>query len=123
MRELYSHADPVLALVFVERLADDMCDPDNPIEVRSLGRTLRRWKDQIAAWHRSHVSNGPTEAPRVRVHELSQLSDEVTALRGRTELGTARDDHTPVKSEAPVIRSGRAVRCPGTSGSLPRRAG
>jgi transposase len=25
-------------------------------------RTLLRWKHQIAAWHHSHVSNGPTEA-------------------------------------------------------------
>jgi hypothetical protein len=33
-----------------------------PIEVRSLGRTLSRWRLQIAAWHTFHVSNGPTEA-------------------------------------------------------------
>ena len=43
---------------FVERLADDMTDTDNPIEVRSLDRTLRRWKYQIAAEcrRRSHGS-------------------------------------------------------------------
>jgi transposase len=35
---------------------------DNPVEVRSLGRTLTRWKQQITAWHGAHVSNGPTEA-------------------------------------------------------------
>ena len=35
---------------------------DNPIEMRSLGRTLRRWKHQIAAWHSAQVTNGPTEA-------------------------------------------------------------
>jgi transposase len=62
VRELYAHSDADLALSFVERLADDMCDSDNPIEVRSLGRTLRRWKHQIAAWHEAQVSNGPTEA-------------------------------------------------------------
>ena len=32
------------------------------LEVRSLGRTLLRWKHQIAAWHESHVTNAPTEA-------------------------------------------------------------
>lgn len=31
-------------------------------EVRSLGRTLQRWREEIVAWHRTHVSNGPTEA-------------------------------------------------------------
>jgi hypothetical protein len=31
-------------------------------EVRHLGRTITRWAAQIVAWHRSHVTNGPTEA-------------------------------------------------------------
>ena len=31
-------------------------------EVRRPGRTFTKWESQIAAWHRSHVSNGPTEA-------------------------------------------------------------
>ena len=35
----------------IEHLIVDMSDHDNPIEVRSLGRTLGRWKDQIVAWH------------------------------------------------------------------------
>ena len=33
-----------------------------PPEVRRLGRTIHKWRNQIVAWHRSHVSNGPTEA-------------------------------------------------------------
>ena len=62
VRELYGHNDSELALEFVDRLADDMIDAVQPIEVRSLGRTLSRWRLQIAAWHTFHVSNGPTEA-------------------------------------------------------------
>jgi hypothetical protein len=62
VRELYSHGDPELALQWVERLGADLGDTDYPTEARSLGRTLIRWKHQIAAWHQSHVSNGPTEA-------------------------------------------------------------
>jgi transposase len=62
VRELYTHANQALAVEWIERLILDMADGDNPIEVRSLGRTLRRWKDQIVAWHRAVVSNGPTEA-------------------------------------------------------------
>ncbi len=49
------------AVGFVERLGRDLQDRSCPIEVRSLGRTLLRWKDQIAAWHKAQVGQGPTE--------------------------------------------------------------
>ena len=62
VRSIYDHRDPDLALEFVDRLGHDLQDESCPIEVRSLGRTLTRWRDQIAAWHHAHVSNGPTEA-------------------------------------------------------------
>jgi transposase len=62
VRELYSHANERLAREWIDRLIIDMADSDNPIEVRSLGGTLKRWKEQILAWHRSQVTNGPTEA-------------------------------------------------------------
>jgi hypothetical protein len=62
VRYLYSHTDAELALIFVEPVGKDMKNVENPIKVRSLGRTLVRWKRQFAAWHRTHVSNGPTEA-------------------------------------------------------------
>jgi transposase len=62
VRELYSHADADVALAWVTQLGGDLQDPDCPIEARSLGRTLIRWRHEIAAWHHSHVSNGPTEA-------------------------------------------------------------
>ena len=59
---LYDHHDPALALAFVQRLGNDLQDPDLPEEARSLGRTLLRWKHRIAAWHEAHVTNAPTEA-------------------------------------------------------------
>ena len=62
VRELYSHANERLAREWIDRLIIDMADSDNPIEVRSLGGTLKRWKEPIVAWHRSQVTNGPTEA-------------------------------------------------------------
>ena len=34
---------------------------DCPPEVRQLGRTMRKWRTQIAAWHKAQVSNSPTE--------------------------------------------------------------
>ena len=62
VRELYGHADADLALEWVAQLGHDLQDRDYPVEARSLGRTLIRWKHEIAAWHRGHVTNGPTEA-------------------------------------------------------------
>ena len=93
VRELYVHDDAKLALRFVNRLAEDMVDPAQPIEVRSLGRTLGRWRLQIAAWHTWHVSNGPTrgdeqldqarEARSLRFHQVRQLPDQGPPLRGQ----------------------------------------
>jgi len=62
VRELYAHADAELALEWVTQLGRDLQDADYPVEARSLGRTLIRWRRQIAAWHEAHVTNGPTEA-------------------------------------------------------------
>ncbi|MEZ5383169.1 MAG: transposase [Microthrixaceae bacterium] len=61
MRDIYLTRDPDTALAWVVRLAADLQDEDPP-EIRQLGRTLQRWSHQIAAWHGSCVTNGPTEA-------------------------------------------------------------
>jgi transposase len=61
VRELYSHTDAKLALEWVDQLSADMRDASCPPEIRQLGRTLRRWRTQIAAWHEAQVTNGPTE--------------------------------------------------------------
>jgi transposase len=61
-RSIYEIADPDLAAEFVEQLGHDLQDESCPPEVSSLGRTIIRWLDQIIAWHRALVSNGPTEA-------------------------------------------------------------
>jgi transposase len=62
VRSIYDIDAPDLAEVFVARLGDDLQDDSCPPEVRQLGRTITRWRHQIAAWHRARVSNGPTEA-------------------------------------------------------------
>ena len=91
VRELDTHTDPTLALEWLERLLDDMADTDNPIEVRSLGRTLKRWKHQIVAWHTAHVtkrtyrsreqSDQAGEARRIRLQVFAELPDPIAALR------------------------------------------
>jgi transposase len=74
VRGLYDHHDPALALEFVQRLGNDLQDPELPEEARSLGRTLLRWKHQIAAWHEAHVSNGPTEAANNLIKRVKRVA-------------------------------------------------
>jgi transposase len=62
VRGIYDIADPDLADEFVTRLGQDLQDDDCPPEIQRLGRTITRWREQIAAWHQARVSNGPTEA-------------------------------------------------------------
>ncbi len=59
IRSIYDIDDPELAAEFVDQLTDDLHDESMPEELRSLGRTIARWRDQILAWHRARVSNGP----------------------------------------------------------------
>jgi Transposase len=53
--------DLLRGIEFVGRLGADLQDDSCPLEVRQLGRTITRWRHQMAAWHQARVSNGPTE--------------------------------------------------------------
>jgi transposase len=74
VRGLYDHDDATLALQFVQRLGNDLQDPELPEEAQSLGRTLLRWKHQIAAWHEAHVTNGPTEAANNLIKRVKRIA-------------------------------------------------
>ena len=73
IRGIYAIDDPTDAAEFVAELTDDLLDIDHPPEVRALGRTLRRWHDQIVAWHHSRVSNGPTEATNNLIKRIKRV--------------------------------------------------
>ena len=60
--------------MFVTRLGRDLQDDSCPPEINSLGRTLVRWKDQIVAWHRGHVTNGPTEAVNNLIKRVKRIA-------------------------------------------------
>ncbi len=104
IRSLYDHVNETLALEFIIQLGKDFTAAAPP-EVRSLGRTLLKWKHPMVAWHQAHVKNGPTEAiiiwSRLWFPVLSQLPDLSTSLRRQTQLVTTSDHHTPLKSEEP----------------------
>jgi hypothetical protein len=114
LRSIDGISDPETAAEFVTQLGHDLQDDDCPVEVHQLGRTILRWKDQIAAWHKARFTNAPTEAANnlikrvkriaFRLHQLRQLPREGAALRRPPELGPTRHGHTPLKSEEPVYR-------------------
>lgn len=80
IRSIYAIVDPDLAGEFVGQLIDDLTDGSMPVEVRSLGRTLRRWRHQIVAWHRARVSNGPTEAVNNLVKRVKRVAFGITNI-------------------------------------------
>jgi transposase len=73
IRSIYDIADPDLAAEFVAQLGVDLQDDDCPPEVQTLGRTLLRWIDQIVAWHRARVTNGPTEAMNNLIKRIKRI--------------------------------------------------
>jgi len=73
--------------------------------VRSLGRTLTRWRDQIVAWHRSHVSNGPTEAANNLIKRVNRAAFGFSSFRNfrvRALLYAGKPDWSLLETITPV---------------------
>ena len=81
VREIYTINDADTGAIFVARLAADLRDEGGSPEVRRLGRTFTKWQSQIAAWHRSHVSNGPTEAINNLIKRVKRTAFGMTRFR------------------------------------------
>jgi transposase len=62
VRQIYDHTNAAVAGAWVDDIGRDFTDASCPLEVRRLGRTIRRWRNQIVAWHTAQVTNGPTES-------------------------------------------------------------
>ncbi len=64
VRSLYdlADADAEVAAAFVTQLGHDLQDDSCPVEGRSLGRPILRWRKQISAWHQVRFTNASTEA-------------------------------------------------------------
>jgi transposase len=73
-REVYSPMDFDNALQFVTRLAADLQDDSCPPEIHQLGRTVNRWKAQIANWHKAHLTNGPTETMNGLIKRIKRVA-------------------------------------------------
>ena len=102
-RSIYEIGDAELAGEFVDQLGVDLQDQSCPHEVRSLGRTIVRWRDQIVAWlcvvREQRPNRGgqqldqADQAHRVRLPQVQPLPHPV-ALRRQAQLGPTRDGHT-----------------------------
>jgi transposase len=73
VRSIYQIPNATLAGEFVDQLGVDLQDDSCPPEVRSLGRTIVRWRNQIVAWHDALVSNGPTEAVNNLIKRIKRI--------------------------------------------------
>lgn len=59
---------------YLADLVESLLDRDTmPRELQQLGRTLRRWADEIVAWHAAQVSNGPTEAINSLIKRIKRV--------------------------------------------------
>ena len=112
LRDIYRIPDRELALETLDELSRDLRDETFSPELNKLGRTLRAWRAQIANWHRSRVTNGPTEA----ANNLAKLTKRVSlgnprlrplphtrpAVCRQTRLDPARHPHPTPKREEPL---------------------
>ena len=95
VREIYTIDDPLVAAEFVAQLGIDLQDDSCPPEVQRLGRTIVRWRDQIAAWHQARFTNGPTEAINNLVKRIKRVAfgtTNWTNYRTRALLYAGRPD-------------------------------
>ncbi len=73
VRDLYTlAADPDVAAEWLDGVIDD-CVQARPPELRSMARTLKRWRDQILNWHITGASNGPTEALNLLIKKIKRV--------------------------------------------------
>ncbi len=93
VRLIYRIPNRKLATETLDELSRDLRDEAFSPELNKLGRTLDRWKAQITNWHRSHVTNGPTEA-----------ANNLAKLIKRVSFGLTNFEHTQTVGALPSGR-------------------
>ena len=78
LRGIYQIPDRDLALEALDELSRDLRDETFSPELNKLGRTLNAWRAQITNWHRSRVTNGPTEAANNLAKLIKRVSFGIT---------------------------------------------
>ncbi|HET6918648.1 MAG TPA: ISL3 family transposase [Jiangellaceae bacterium] len=106
VRDVYLTDDPAVAATLVEK-AIAGCAADDVEEIRSLGKTLSSWRNEIVAHHRTGASNGPTEGLNLAVKKVKRCghgfrSFENYRLRVLLHAGGIR---WPERATVPPLRS------------------
>ena len=99
MRSIYAIDDPAEAVEFVAQLGIDLQDDSCPPEIRRLGRTITKWRHQIAAWHQARFTNGPTEAVNNLIKRIKRVAFGITNwtnYRTRALLYAGRPNWSPL---------------------------
>jgi transposase len=78
VRSVHAIDDPELAVEFVTQLGIDLRDDSCPPEVQRFGRTITKWRRQIAAWHQAKFTNGPTEAVNNLIKGVKRVAFGIT---------------------------------------------
>ena len=71
VRDVYLTNQPDDAALLIDK-AIVGCLADDVDEIRTLGRTLRRWRPEILAHHHTGASNGPTEGLNLLVKKVKR---------------------------------------------------
>lgn len=72
VRDIYLSADATEAAALVDK-AIAFCASASVAEVRTLGRTLARWRAEILAHHATGASNGPTEGLNLLIKKVKRV--------------------------------------------------
>ena len=83
VRSVYLSADVTVAAILLDNVIEACRSEDTP-EVRTMGRTLSRWRTEILNHHRTGASNGPTEGTNFCAKQVKR------AGRGFTNFGHYR---------------------------------
>ena len=108
VREVYLTDDPDEAALLLDK-AIIACTNDDVAEIRSLGRTLAAWREEILAHHQTGASNGPTEGLNLCVKKVKRCGHgfrtfEHYRLRVLLHAGGIT---WPDRPSPPRIRTGR----------------
>lgn len=71
VRDIYLADDPDQAALLIDK-AIIACAQDDVDEIRTLGATLERWRQEILAHHHTGASNGPTEGLNLCVKKVKR---------------------------------------------------
>lgn len=72
LREVYATRSQQAARRRLERFYTHCRSAEVP-ELARLARTIRRWEHEILGWHRTGLSNGPTEAMNLLIKKIKRV--------------------------------------------------